>query len=73
MSLHGLTRTEASIASMLVQGKTLQEISEHLRISAGTARWNLKNVLHKTETRRQADLVSLLLNSLATIVVGDRQ
>ncbi|QSQ11009.1 helix-turn-helix transcriptional regulator [Myxococcus landrumensis] len=63
--LHGLTSVESLLASELAQGKTLAEFAEHRGCSEQTARTHLKRVLEKTGTRRQAELVRLLLGSAA--------
>lgn len=63
--LHGLTSTEALLASALAEGKTLAEFALDRGCSEQTARTHLKRVLEKTQTRRQAELVRLLLGSAA--------
>lgn len=63
--LYGLTRAEAAVTSMLVRGKSVEELSEELGISPLTARTHLKRVFSKTSTTRQADLVSRLLSGPA--------
>lgn len=60
----GLTRAEARVASLLAAGENLEDIAEQLRVQANTARAHLKKVFVKTETRRQAELVALLLRTL---------
>jgi DNA-binding CsgD family transcriptional regulator/PAS domain-containing protein len=58
--LWALTPTEAKIASMLAGGHTIASISDRCTITNATVRWHLKNVLAKTQTSRQVDLVRLL-------------
>ncbi|UWU83038.1 LuxR C-terminal-related transcriptional regulator [Bradyrhizobium yuanmingense] len=60
MEIFGLTPSQARLGSLLVEGKTLKEISLEMKISPGTARNHLKAVFLRTGTRRQAELVSLL-------------
>ncbi|MGY3146632.1 DNA-binding CsgD family transcriptional regulator [Bradyrhizobium sp. USDA 3397] len=60
MEIFGTTPAQARLASLLVEGKTLEEIACDMRISLGTARNHLKAVFLRTGTRRQAELVSLL-------------
>lgn len=60
MEIFELTPAQACLASLLVEGKSLQEIAIDMKISSGTARNHLKAVFLRTETRRQAELVSLL-------------
>jgi DNA-binding CsgD family transcriptional regulator len=41
-------------------GETLEEAADALQVSLGTARNQLKAIISKTETSRQAELVALL-------------
>ena len=63
-----LTRREAALASLLVRGADLADAASQLGLSIGTARSYLKQVMAKTDTHRQAELVSLLLRSGMQIV-----
>jgi DNA-binding CsgD family transcriptional regulator len=58
-----LTRREAALAILLARGMDLDEAATQLGIGIGTARGYLKQILAKTDTHRQAELVSLLLRS----------
>jgi len=60
MQVFGLTFTEAQLARQLATGKSLQEVSAQLRISAGHARQRLKMIFAKTATCRQGELIALL-------------
>ncbi|MBI4873139.1 MAG: PAS domain-containing protein [Acidobacteria bacterium] len=62
--LFGLTAAEARLCTLLVQGKPLQTVADELGITVSTARTHLKRVLSKTDTRRQSDLIRVLLCSL---------
>lgn len=55
-----LTRTEARVATDLLCSKTVDDIAEDAHVSAGTVRSQVKAVLAKTQTHRQAELVALL-------------
>jgi len=68
--LFGLTRQEAKIAALLADGHRLKETAATLKVAVGTARYHLKNILSKTNTRRQAELVAYV-GCLAQRVVGD--
>ncbi len=59
-TLYGVTPSEARIADLLLQGLDVREISEKLRITLETARFQVKRLLAKTGTRRQAELLRLL-------------
>jgi DNA-binding CsgD family transcriptional regulator len=58
---HGLSRAEAEVARLLLQDRTVQEIGEALSISTNTVRFHLKQLFSKSGTRRQSELVRLLL------------
>ena len=57
----GLTAAETRVAVLLGMGRSVREIARELDRSENTVRWTLKNVLSKTNSARQADLVRLLL------------
>ena len=57
VSLYGLTRGEASLASRLIQGKSVEDAAADLFISTHTARTHLKRIFMKTDTHRQPELV----------------
>ncbi|WP_081612766.1 helix-turn-helix transcriptional regulator [Methylobacterium sp. 88A] len=56
-----LTLTEAKISLLIIEGKTPNEIASLRNISLWTIRTQLASIYNKTKTRRQAELVSLLL------------
>jgi DNA-binding CsgD family transcriptional regulator len=62
--LYGLTRMEAEIARLLLQDKNVREIADRLGIRQNSVRFHLKHLFVKTETRRQSELVSLLMGAL---------
>lgn len=62
--LFGLTRTEAAVAQALAEGRALNEIAEALGIGMGTVRSHLKQIFAKTGTKKQAQLVALLLRCI---------
>lgn len=63
--LYDLTPAEIRLAGALVSGKTLGEYAAQAGVTRETARWRLKQVLAKTDTHRQSELVRLLLASCA--------
>lgn len=65
--LYGLTDAEARLATELARGKSLDEICAFYGISCHTGRSQLKSIFCKTRTRRQAELVNLILTSPAAI------
>ena len=66
--LYGLTRAEAGLAALLLQGRDLPEAGAELGVSPHTARAHLKAVLAKTGTARQAELVRILLRGPAGLL-----
>lgn len=58
--LYGVTPSEARVADLLLQGFDTREISDRLRTTAETTRFQIKQLLSKTSTRRQAELLRLL-------------
>jgi DNA-binding CsgD family transcriptional regulator len=66
-SLYGLTPAEARLTAELMQGKSLDEAAAALAISIHTARSHLKRVFAKTGTRRQSELVRLLVSTPAQL------
>jgi DNA-binding NarL/FixJ family response regulator len=65
--LYGFTRSEAAVVSLLVQGKSLEDAADELCVSFNTVRTHLQRIFQKTETNRQGQLLSLLLNGPAAI------
>src|SRR5262249_58164983 len=60
-ALYGLTAAEARLAAALAAGQSLQDYATASGIARCTARWQLQQVLAKTDTHRQSDLVRLIL------------
>lgn len=56
-----LTQRESQLANWLASGMSLYDAAGQMGIGVGTARGYLKQVLAKTGTHRQAELVSLIL------------
>jgi len=65
--LFDLTPAEANVAILLSRGLSLAEVSEAQNISQHTARAQLKSIFAKTEVSRQAELVRLVLKSVASL------
>jgi DNA-binding CsgD family transcriptional regulator/PAS domain-containing protein len=63
--LYGLTRAEAALAALLLQGREPAEAADELGVTMNTVRTHLKRVFDKTGARRQAELVRLLLRGPA--------
>ena len=62
---YGLTPREAALTMLLAQGCGLRAAADRLRMTSATARSHLRQVFAKTDTHRQAELVSLFFRSVA--------
>ncbi|HEY3698962.1 MAG TPA: helix-turn-helix transcriptional regulator [Spongiibacteraceae bacterium] len=65
--LFGFTRAEAALAAQLNRGLSIQEAAAALQVSPHTARTQLKSIFAKTGVSRQAELVRLLVKSVASM------
>lgn len=63
--LFGLTPAEGRVGAGVALGKDLNQLSEEAGTTVNTVRTQLKSVMSKTGTRRQAELVRLVLQSAA--------
>jgi DNA-binding CsgD family transcriptional regulator len=57
-----LSPAECRIVQLLVEGFTPKEIAAHVNVQYDTVRKQLQSIFHKTATRRQPDLLRLLMN-----------
>ncbi|MGE3468648.1 MAG: helix-turn-helix transcriptional regulator [Pyrinomonadaceae bacterium] len=62
IEMYGLTPSEAHLAQLVAEGRTLAEASDEISISLHTAKTHLKRIFHKTDTNRQSALVRLILS-----------
>ncbi|MGD7412973.1 helix-turn-helix transcriptional regulator, partial [Ralstonia pseudosolanacearum] len=69
-ALFDLTEAESRLASALVQGDTLEQYAQRRGVSIGTVRYQLKQVLSKTGTNRQSELMRKVLCSAAAHAAG---
>jgi DNA-binding CsgD family transcriptional regulator len=63
--LYGLSRAESRVAALLATGYRLDQTGEMLGVAYETVRKHVKEVLGKTGTFRQVELVRILLNGPA--------
>ena len=61
-ALYALSPTEARLADLLLQGHEVSAAAELLGTTLATARFHLKRVLAKTGSRRQTELMRLMLS-----------
>ena len=59
--LYDLTRAEATVAALVAGGKSVREIADEVGVREDTVRTHLKKIFDKTGTKRQAELVKLVL------------
>ena len=72
--LYGLTPAEARVLEALVAGHNLKGTAAGLGIAYETARSHMKSIFDKTNTRRQIDVVKLVLStSLWKAVSGESE
>lgn len=60
-NLFGLTPAESQVATLLAEGKRAERIAGQLGVSPTTVAFHIRNLLGKTGTHRQVDLIALLL------------
>ena len=65
--IFGLTPSEATLASHLIDGSGLGPAAKKSSIGTNTARTHLKKIFAKTQTGRQAELVRVLLRSVGIV------
>ncbi|WP_119418863.1 helix-turn-helix transcriptional regulator [Desertibaculum subflavum] len=65
--LYGLTATETRVAEQLAAGDTIEQAAQALGMAWATARSHLAAIFRKTGTRRQPELMRLLLTLPAGI------
>ena len=61
-ALYRLTPVESRLADLLLRGLEVREAAEQLQTTIESARFHLKRILAKTDTRRQAELMRLMLS-----------
>jgi DNA-binding CsgD family transcriptional regulator len=65
--LYGLTQTEARVANLLMEGKTLDESCQQLAIRRSTGRTHIQHLFEKVGVKRQSELVSVLWKSIGLV------
>jgi DNA-binding CsgD family transcriptional regulator len=63
----GLTGAEARLAALLAAGYELRDAATQLDITYGSARTRLAAIFQKTDTRRQGELIKLLLTTVSVV------
>jgi DNA-binding CsgD family transcriptional regulator len=65
--LYDLTPAEAELLRLLAEGHSLETVAGRRGVTINTARSQLKQVFSKTDTRRQGELVRLVLTGVASL------
>jgi DNA-binding CsgD family transcriptional regulator/PAS domain-containing protein len=68
----GLTRREASLVVVMLNGNTIEAAAEQLGIGLATAKTHLNRVFEKTGTNRQAELIQRVLQAMPPIRTGNQ-
>lgn len=68
--VYQLTHAEADLVRLLSQGYSLEQAAAKRKVTINTARGQLKQVFAKTDTRRQGELVRLVLTGVGTLRDG---
>lgn len=72
-NFYGLTPKEMEVTAALVQGLSIKEICSNTEVSEHTVRSQVKAVLSKTNTGRQAELVRLILTGPGSMITTGLQ
>ncbi|HEY8156050.1 MAG TPA: helix-turn-helix transcriptional regulator [Myxococcota bacterium] len=65
--LYSLTPAEAELVQLLAQGRSLEQVATARSVTMNTVRSQLKQVFTKTDTKRQGELVRLVLTGVSSI------
>lgn len=67
----GITKGEARLLRLLIDGRSVKEAGDALGISAATARTHLRNIFAKTGFARQSDLVRAVMQHPVSLLDRD--
>ena len=70
--IYKLTPAEGELVQLLAQGRSLEEAAAFRSVTLNTARSQLKQIFAKTGTRRQSELLQVVLSGVA-IMEGEDQ
>jgi DNA-binding CsgD family transcriptional regulator len=65
--LFGLTKSESAVASLVVEGAAISEITAALGLTENTVRSYIKQIYAKVGVKRQAELIRMVSKSLAIL------
>lgn len=61
LKIYGITGAECRVAQQVLHGQTVQEMAQRLHLAENTVKTHLKRLFEKTNTKRQAELIHLLI------------
>lgn len=64
---YALTRAEARLAMLLLEGRSLNEAADTCAVTRNTAKSQLKSIFSKTQVQRQGELIKLILLSVGQL------
>ena len=70
--LYGLTQAETRLIGLLATDLTLEEAAASLGVARTTARTHLRHIFDKTGTKRQSELMKLVLSALPPPAIAER-
>lgn len=65
--LYPFTPAEARLASRLLGGRSIEELAAETGVTRQTVRQHLKQIFHKTDTHRQAELLAVLASAVGWV------
>jgi DNA-binding CsgD family transcriptional regulator len=71
--LHGFTAREACLATLLMDGSTLDDSCHKLGMGRSTACTHLKRMFKKTHVHRQSEMISVLLKTICLVQLRDTE
>jgi DNA-binding CsgD family transcriptional regulator/PAS domain-containing protein len=69
--LYALTPSEVRVARGLLRGESVEQLADRLGLTQQTARWVIKQILQKTDTHSQAQVVARLSRGVAALALAD--
>ncbi len=65
--LFGLTKTEATVTSLLAQGISAEEIAQRLCVSVHTVRTHVRSIFRKTDVSKQTELIHKVMKVVPSL------
>lgn len=65
---YSLSKAEIRVLQGLIEGATVGELTDQLCVSEATVRFHIRNLLRKSDSRSQAELISKVLRGVSTVI-----